>query len=177
MLSLFLTNIAYADEVDVFIGNVNRVILNPIIYLLFALAFVFFVYGVLEFLMNQENDEKKTIGKSHMIWGIIGITIMFGVWALLNIILGTLGITGIDPESGTVELNDYNPDFPSLNSSGNSSSSSNSGSTGIVQPGTYGSTGTNTGGPIKNGPVNNFGGGGYTPPIQTGPGGAPLEEF
>ena len=161
MLDLFFTNVAYADDVDVFIGNVNRVILNPIIYLLFALALVFFLYGVLEFLMNQENDEKKTIGKSHMIWGIIGITIMFGVWSILNILLGTLGITDIDPKAGTVELNDYNPDYPSLNSSGSSSSSS----TNIVAPGTYGSTGTNTNGPIKNGPVNNFGGG-YTPQNQ-----------
>ena len=57
MINLFFTNIAYAD-VDQFIGNANRLIVNPLIYLLFALAFAFFVYGVLEFLMNQENDEK-----------------------------------------------------------------------------------------------------------------------
>ena len=162
MLDLLFTNIAYADytEVDAFIGNVNRVILNPIIYLLFALALVFFVYGVLEFLMGQEDEGKRTEGKSHMIWGIIGITIMFGVWALLNIILGTLGIEDIDPETGTVELNDYDPDFPSLNSSGSSSSSS---------------SGESGNGPVKTTPVPS---GGYPIiPPQTNPDGTSLEEI
>ena len=161
MLDLFFTNIAYADytEVDAFIGNVNRFILNPIIYLLFALALVFFVYGVLEFLMNQEDETKRTAGKSHMLWGIIGITIMFGVWALLNIILGTLGIEGIDPETGTVELNDYDPDYPSLNSSG----SSNSGS---------GGSNSNSG-PIKDTPVENSGN--WIIPSQTNPDGTPFD--
>ena len=113
MINLFFTNIAYAN-VDEFIGNANRLIINPLIYLLFALAFAFFVYGVLEFLINQENDEKRTVGKSHMVYGIIGITIMFGVWAILNILLNTFSIEGIDPEKGQVELNNYNRSYPKV---------------------------------------------------------------
>ncbi len=44
-----------------FITNVDNVIINPLIALLFALAVVYFLYGMLEFLMNQANDEKKNI--------------------------------------------------------------------------------------------------------------------
>ena len=93
-------------DLDKFIANVDNMIINPLIGFLFALAIAFFLYGVLEFFMNQENEEKKTTGKSHMIWGVIGITIMLGVWTILGIVLNTLGInkSEINPEEGTVNL-------------------------------------------------------------------------
>jgi uncharacterized membrane protein YidH (DUF202 family) len=102
------TKIAYAasSSLDEFIGKVDIMIINPLIKLLFALAVVYFLYGVFEFLSNQANEEKKTTGKSHMMWGIIGITIMMGVWTILGIVLNTLGIdeSEINPEQGTVNL-------------------------------------------------------------------------
>ena len=102
-MDLFSTKIAYAN-LDSFIRNVNSSIINPLITFLFALAIVFFLYGVFEFIMNQENEEKKTTGKSHIVWGIVGITIMMGVWTILNMVLATFNIKGIDPKEGTVEL-------------------------------------------------------------------------
>jgi uncharacterized membrane protein YidH (DUF202 family) len=92
------------NSLDSFIGKVTTMIINPLILFLFALAILYFLYGVLEFLMNQDNEEKKTTGKSHMIWGIIGLTIMMGVFTIMNIVLNTLSIRGIDPEQGTVNL-------------------------------------------------------------------------
>src|SRR3989344_6728427 len=92
---LFTTNVAYAS-VDSFLSNANRLIVNPLIGLLFALAVVYFLYGVFEFLLNQENDEKKTTGKSHMLWGVIGIGIMMSVWFIIQVILSTLGVKGVD---------------------------------------------------------------------------------
>ncbi|MBU0611817.1 pilin [Patescibacteria group bacterium] len=109
-MSLFFTNVAYAS-VDSFVRNLNKLIINPLILLLFALALAYFLWGVFEFLSNQENEEKKTTGKKHMLWGVIGITIMMGVWFILNVILNTFNITGINPEKGTVNLEDYNPPY------------------------------------------------------------------
>ena len=94
-MNLFFINIVNAatintgngQSLDQFIFNVNKFIINPLIILLFALALVYFLYGVFEFIMNGENEEAKTKGKSHMIWGIIGITIMMGVFTIMNIIL------------------------------------------------------------------------------------------
>ena len=102
-MDLFSVNIAHANF-DTFLSSVDRLIINPLIVLLFALALLFFLYGMLEFLVNQANDEKRTTGKSHMIWGIVGITIMFGVFAIMNMILNTFNIRGINPEEGKVEL-------------------------------------------------------------------------
>jgi uncharacterized membrane protein YidH (DUF202 family) len=102
-MDLFSAQIAHAS-LNGFIASVDAKIINPLISFLFALAVVFFLYGVFEFIANQENEEKKTTGKQHMLWGIIGITIMLGTFMIMNTILSTLGITGIDPEQGTVIL-------------------------------------------------------------------------
>lgn len=119
-MNLFWTNTAYAstggESIDTFISHVDKLIVNPLIILLFALALAYFLWGVFEFLSNQENEEKKTAGKKHMLWGIIGLTIMMGVWTILYIILNTFGITGITPEKGGVILNDYNPPLHQLGS-------------------------------------------------------------
>ena len=108
---LFSSNIAYAG-LDSFLTSVNNQIINPLINLLFALAVAYFLYGVFEFISNQDNEEKKTTGKSHMIWGVVGITIMIGVWGILTFIINTFEIKGIKPETNEVKLNDYNPVFP-----------------------------------------------------------------
>src|ERR1035437_10896415 len=110
-MNLFFTNVAYASSssLDKFISNVDKIIINPLIILLFALAMVYFLWGVFEFLFNAEEEAKRTAGKQHMLYGIIGITIMMGVWTILSMITNTLNIspTEINPATGTVHLNDY----------------------------------------------------------------------
>lgn len=117
-MDLFFTNIAYARTVDSTIANINKLIINPLIFLMFGLALMYFLYGVFEFISNQENEEKKTAGKQHMIWGVIGLTIMIGVWFILGVIISTLGIKGIDPNANeikdTVKLQDYSGGSPSI---------------------------------------------------------------
>ena len=107
----FFANVAYAS-VDSFVANVNRLIINPIIAFLFALAVAYFLYGMVQFLWNQENEEKKTAGKSHMLYGVIGMTVMMGVFAIMNMLLSTFSITGVDVDNGTVNLPPYNPTYP-----------------------------------------------------------------
>lgn len=112
-MNFLFTNVAYAagESLDQFIQNVNKLIINPIIILLFALALAYFLFGVFEFISNAENEEKRTKGKSHMIYGLIGLTVMMGVWTILMLIMNTFGLSTseINPQSGTVQLNDYNP--------------------------------------------------------------------
>ena len=103
-MDLFVVKIAYASRLDTFLANVNSMIVKPLIGFLFALAVLYFLYGMAQFIFSQDNDEKRTVGKSHMVWGIVGITIMMGVWVILGMLLDTFNITNVDPESGTVNL-------------------------------------------------------------------------
>lgn len=84
--------IAYAKTFDEVVGDVNRTVLNPLIQFAFIIAFVVFVWGIIGFLRNADNPEERKKGQDHMIWGIIGLVIMLGVYGILTIITKTFGI-------------------------------------------------------------------------------------
>lgn len=69
-----------------FISNIKVMILNPIIGFMFAVAVVMFIYGIVEYIYGADNEDKRNTGKKHMIWGIVGIFVMLGVYGILNII-------------------------------------------------------------------------------------------
>jgi len=75
---------------DKLFANIKSQIITPIIYLLFALAVVYFVWGVMVFIQNAGNPEERKKGYDHMIWGIIGIFVMVSAIGIINIITGTL---------------------------------------------------------------------------------------
>ncbi|OGF51718.1 hypothetical protein A3I27_04850 [Candidatus Giovannonibacteria bacterium RIFCSPLOWO2_02_FULL_43_11b] len=80
--------VAYAKTIDEVIAIVSTEVLQPIVLLLFALATILFLWGVVEFLINRDNEEERDNGKRHMLWGIVGLVIMFSVngilWVLIN---------------------------------------------------------------------------------------------
>ncbi len=84
--------IAYAaDPIDAFVKKVAEVLINPFIVLLFTVALVWFLYGVFKFLSNSGNDEERSTGKRHILWGIIGMFIMMSVFTIMQIIVRTIG--------------------------------------------------------------------------------------
>ena len=96
--------VAYAT-LNTFMNSVDKVIINPIILFLFACALVYFIYGVVVFLLNKDNEEHRTAGKSHMLWGIVGLFIMIAVFGIERIILNTVGNNKIQIEnSGQINI-------------------------------------------------------------------------
>ncbi len=80
-----------------FVGNSSTGIigvLNTVVVpLIIALAFVAFVWGIVNyFFINGEDDTKRAEGRQFILWGILGIVVLFSVWGLVNIALSTLGI-------------------------------------------------------------------------------------
>ena len=72
------------------IDSIQVLILNPLIGLLFAIALVVFLWGLAQFIINSDNEEVRSAGKRHMIWGIVGMFIMVGAYAIVNILSNTL---------------------------------------------------------------------------------------
>lgn len=68
-------------------------IVATIVPLLFAIALAVFLWGVVQFLMNADDQEKQAKGKQFMIWGIIALAVMFSVWGLVGILRDTFGVT------------------------------------------------------------------------------------
>ncbi len=84
--------IAYAKSFDEIVFDINRTILNPLIQFAFIVAFVVFIWGLMEYIRGANNPESRKKGHDHMLWGIIGLVIMVGVYGLLGILTRTFGI-------------------------------------------------------------------------------------
>jgi len=70
------------------INNIKSFIINPIIGFMFAVAVAMFLYGIVEYIYGADNEEKREVGKRHIIYGIIGIFVMVGVFGIMNLISG-----------------------------------------------------------------------------------------
>lgn len=69
---------------------ITTIINSILVPLIFALAFIVFIWGVFTyFIAAGENDEKRETGKKLMLYGIGGFFIMVAVWGLVNLLLGT----------------------------------------------------------------------------------------
>ena len=75
-------------------SKLSDAVLNPLIAVAFAGAFFWFAWGIIEFLGGlSSGSESKEQGKMHMLWGIIGMVIMVGAFAIINIVLHTFGVS------------------------------------------------------------------------------------
>ena len=69
------------------LGKINQYILNPLIYLLFAIAFIEFIIGVSLMVVASCDEEKRSVGKKHMLWGLIGLFVMVAVFGIMNLLI------------------------------------------------------------------------------------------
>ena len=83
------------ESLDSFIAKVQDQIINPIITLFMLAAFVLFAWGVVEFIAGADNQEKRSTGQKHMIWGLIGLVIMFGARVIVTILGNIVGVDAI----------------------------------------------------------------------------------
>ena len=80
-------------DISSFLNGVNRYILNPLVLLVFAIAFLMFFWGVFQFIFSQTADDRRDEGKRKIFWGLFGMFIMISAYGLIRLILGTLGVT------------------------------------------------------------------------------------
>jgi hypothetical protein len=73
-----------------------------IVPVMFLLAIVIFVWGVVQYVINTNDEAKKKSGRSFMIWGIVSLSVMVSVWGLVAIVGRTFGVnTSIIPQLNT----------------------------------------------------------------------------
>ncbi len=89
VLALAATNDALTRLID----NIISKILQPIVWLLFALAMFYFVNGIATFMLKADDPKARAKGRQEMIWGVVGFFIMVSVYAILSIVTNTFGVT------------------------------------------------------------------------------------
>jgi hypothetical protein len=78
------------NMVDKIVKALTEMIINPIIYLLIALSVMYFIWGLVIFLIKSDDASGKKEGTQHMMWGLIGLFIITSVWGILNLINSSL---------------------------------------------------------------------------------------
>lgn len=77
---------------DIIITRLSTYIFNPLIALMFALATVYFIYGVFGYMRGAESDEERAKGADHILWGAVGMFVMVSAYGLIWLIINTFGI-------------------------------------------------------------------------------------
>ena len=87
------------------LGNVQNIvgqfgnIIQMLIPIAFALALLFFFYGLARFILAAGDEEKREQGKSIMIWGIVALFVMASIWGIVRFIGDAFGVNQGDTVS------------------------------------------------------------------------------
>jgi len=78
------------QPIDNLIENIGTNILEPLVWILAGAATIYFLWGVFEFIRDYDSPEARSTGARHMLWGVIGMFIMFSAFGIMNLIAATI---------------------------------------------------------------------------------------
>ncbi len=81
---------ATVQTVETFICKIGD-ILSIIVPILIALGVVYFIWGVITYVISDD-EEAKQAGRNRIIFGIIGLAVIIGLWGLVRILTRTFGV-------------------------------------------------------------------------------------
>lgn len=69
---------------------------NVLVPLIFALAFIVFLYGVAKAYIFSRGDEGAVEeGHKLILWGLVGFFVMLSIWGLVNVVTDTFGLSNL----------------------------------------------------------------------------------
>ena len=92
VLALPLFALAQTQGVQGILLTILRIINGIVIPLIIGLAVVYFLWGIATYILSSGDEEKKTEGRSKMIYGIVALAVMVSVWGLVRVVQNTFGI-------------------------------------------------------------------------------------
>jgi hypothetical protein len=122
-------NIAHAatgstGTVDGLVGWLADFINNTLVYLIFALAFAFFLFGVFKYFFGsgKNAEENRREGGKFILWSIVAFAVMICVWGIVNLLVNTFHLDKQRPDLPCFEGTDCNhaPGSKSGNTDANS---------------------------------------------------------
>ncbi len=92
---------AFAAGIDAFyiIGTINQ-ILGYVMPVLISLAVVYFIWGVVQYVISSDEEVKKG-ARARIIQGLIGLFVIIAFWGILSLITSTFGVgpQAINPQA------------------------------------------------------------------------------
>ena len=91
LLVLLPLEIARAYSI-VDVSNQILSVFKALTYFLVGLAVLIFLWGIVVYLAQGENEEKRTEAKNYMVWGIISLVVMTSLWGLVYLVTSSFGL-------------------------------------------------------------------------------------
>lgn len=82
---------AAAGSLSSLLASIQSVI-NLLIPIVFALALLYFFWGIAQYILVAGDEGKKEEGKKKMFWGIIALFVMSSIWGIVFFIADAFGI-------------------------------------------------------------------------------------
>ncbi len=80
------------DTLTAVVNEILKFIDSTLVPVIFALAFIVFIWGVfLYFVAGGADEEKRKQGRNFVFWAIIGFVIMISLWGIVNLLVNSLG--------------------------------------------------------------------------------------
>lgn len=70
-------------------------ILQNIAGLFFVSLSVGLLFGVIVYFANSDNEQKRASIKGYLLWGVIGIIVVVGIWGILALLRASFGAVGV----------------------------------------------------------------------------------
>ena len=91
VLPVFLLPLAaQAASLKELTASIVTLVNNSVVPLIYALAFLVFLVGMLRYFFLEQGEEGREKGKQLMLWGMIGFVVMFSVWGIVKLLLTVL---------------------------------------------------------------------------------------
>jgi hypothetical protein len=75
--------------------NILYLINNVLVPVLFAIAFIVFLYGIARaYIFSGGDPEKVKEGHKLLLWGLIAFVVMISIWGIVNVVANTFGLAG-----------------------------------------------------------------------------------
>lgn len=84
---------AHVTAAKAVLAKIETAILFPLMTLMVAVAFLMFLYGAYEYVLNASDESGRETGRRHMLYGIIGLLVIISAYGILKIAAGTFGIS------------------------------------------------------------------------------------
>jgi len=86
--------------------DITNMLWNIVVPLLFVIVTIIFMYGVMNYVWHGGDKTKRAEGLQYIIWGLVGLFVMFSVWGLVNILSATFNLKNTQPDIPTFEIED-----------------------------------------------------------------------
>lgn len=100
------TNATLADVIRTIVG-----LINSAMPALAGIVIIVFFIGLIRYIYKAGDAKGRAEGRFAIIWGLIGIFVIFSLWGIINLLQGSLLPSGTfkQPSGGSDMMNQNNP--------------------------------------------------------------------